>query len=39
VPLGREKKTITSGEEGRDLRGKVDGGRRGRPEKGNLIWY
>ena len=25
VPLGREKKAITSGEGGRDLRGKVDG--------------
>jgi hypothetical protein len=25
VPLGKEKKTITSGEGGRDLRGKVDG--------------
>ena len=30
VPLGREKKAITSGEGGRDLGGKVDGvGRRG----------
>ena len=28
LPLGREKKEITSGEGGRDLRGKVDGGRR-----------
>jgi hypothetical protein len=27
VPLGKEKKTITSGEGGRDLEGKVDGGR------------
>jgi hypothetical protein len=27
VPLGREKKVITSGDEGRDLGGKVDGGR------------
>jgi hypothetical protein len=26
VPLGREKKTITSGEGGRDLGGKVDSG-------------
>ena len=26
VPLGREKKAITSGEGGRDLGGKVDGG-------------
>lgn len=31
VPLGREKKAITSGERGRDLGGKVDGGCR---EKG-----
>jgi hypothetical protein len=30
VPLGREKKAITSGEGGRDLGGKVDGGRNGR---------
>jgi hypothetical protein len=40
VPLGREKKTITSGERGRELEGEVDwqalGGRRG---EGNLIWY
>ena len=28
VPLGREKKAITSGEGGRDLGGKVDGGER-----------
>ena len=27
VPLGREKKSITSGEEGRDLGGQVDRGR------------
>jgi hypothetical protein len=34
VPLGREKKAITSGEGGRDLGGKVDelGGRTGRGE-------
>jgi hypothetical protein len=38
VTLGREKYGITSGEGGRDLRGKVDevGGRGG---EGNLIWY
>jgi hypothetical protein len=37
VPLGREKKAITNGEEGRDLEGTVDkvGGR----VEGNLIWY
>jgi hypothetical protein len=29
VPLGREKKAITTGEEGRGLGGKVDGGWRG----------
>ena len=35
VPLGREKKTITGGEGGRDLGGKVN-----RWEgDGNLIWY
>ena len=33
VSLGREKKATTSGEGGRDLGGKVDGGRgRGEPE-------
>jgi hypothetical protein len=37
VSLGREKKTITSGEGERDLRGKVDWGE-GWGE-GNLIWY
>ena len=38
VPLGREKKTITSGEGGRDLQGNMDrvGGSGG---KENLIWY
>jgi hypothetical protein len=30
VPLGKEKKAITSGEGGRDLGWKVDGTRRGR---------
>jgi hypothetical protein len=30
VPLGREKKAITSGEGGRELGGKVEGARRGR---------
>ena len=40
VPFGKEKKTIMSGEGGRDLGGKVDemGGQWGRVE-GNLIWY
>ena len=38
VPLGREKKAITSGEGRRDLGGKVDG-RWGRGREGNLIWY
>ena len=38
VPLGREKKAITSGEGGRDLGGKVDGGGQ-RGLEGNLIWY
>jgi hypothetical protein len=40
VPLGREKKEITSGERGRDIGVKVDGG--GEKEwgkEGNLIWY
>ena len=37
VPLGREKKAITSGEGGRDQRGKVNG--RAVEEEGNLIWY
>ena len=39
VPLGREKKAITSSEGGRDLGGKVDrvGGSGG--GQGNLIWY
>jgi hypothetical protein len=32
VPLGREKKAITSGEGGRDLGGKVGGGIRGSGE-------
>ena len=38
VPLGREKKAITSGEGGRDLQGNMDrvGGSGG---KENLIWY
>ena len=36
VPLGREKKAITSGEGGRDLGRKVDGSWRG---EGDLIWY
>jgi hypothetical protein len=35
VPLGREKKAITSGEGGRDMGGKVDRGRK----QGNLILY
>jgi hypothetical protein len=39
VPLGREKKAITSGEGGRVLRGKVDGAREWGREEGNLIWY
>ena len=39
VPLGREKKAITSGEGGRDLGGKVDRGRGYMRGKGNLIWY
>jgi hypothetical protein len=30
IPLGREKKAITSGEDGRDLEGKVDRGRKGK---------
>ena len=38
VPLGREKKAITSGEGGMDLGGKVDGGGQIGLE-GNLIWY
>ena len=38
VPLGREKKAITSGEGRRDRGGKVDGGW-GRGREGNLIWY
>ena len=39
VPLGREKKAITSGEGGNDLGGKVDrvGGQWG--VEGNPIWY
>jgi hypothetical protein len=37
VPLGREKKAITSGEEERDLEGKVDGVGEWEGE-GNLIW-
>jgi hypothetical protein len=37
VPLGREKKAITSGKGGRHLGGKVD--RRTWGEEGNLIWY
>jgi hypothetical protein len=36
-PLGRKKKTITSGEGGKDLGGKMDAGL-GWGE-GNLIWY
>jgi hypothetical protein len=39
VPLGREKKTITRGEGGEDLRGKVDDGGQGGRAEGNLIWY
>ena len=38
VPLGREKKAITSGEGGRDLGGKVDGVGKWRVE-GNLMWH
>jgi hypothetical protein len=37
VPLGREKKAITSVEGGRNLEGKVDGV--GWEGEGNLIWY
>ena len=40
VPLGREKKAITSGEGGRDLGGKVDvGGVEIMWVEGNLICY
>jgi hypothetical protein len=35
VPLGREKKAITSQKERRDLRGKGEG----EGKEGNLIWY
>ena len=38
VPLGREKKVITSGEGWRDLGGKVDRGGEWKEEE-NLIWY
>jgi hypothetical protein len=38
VPFGREKKTITNGEEEMDLGQKVDGGR-GVGEEGTLIWH
>jgi hypothetical protein len=37
VAHGREKKSITSGEGGRELEGKVEGW--GDGEEGNLIWY
>jgi hypothetical protein len=37
VPLGREKKAITSGEGGRDLGGKVDGGRNERGGEPDLV--
>jgi hypothetical protein len=39
VPLRREKKTVTSGEEGRNLRGKVDGAGSMWGGRGDLIWY
>ena len=39
VPLGREKKAITSGEGGRDLGRKVDGMGQWWWGEGNLIWY
>ena len=41
VPIEREKKAITSGEEGSDLGGKVDGVGVGKQweGEGNLIWY
>ena len=39
VPLGSEKKVITSGEGGKNLGGKVDGVREVKGEEGNLIWY
>jgi hypothetical protein len=37
VPLGREKKAIRSGEGGKELEEKVDGGNYG--GQGNMIWY
>jgi hypothetical protein len=37
VPLGREKKTITSGERGKDLGGKVDRRRLGGRGKPDLV--
>jgi hypothetical protein len=41
VSLGREKKEITSGERRKDLGlgRKVDKGREGVGQEGNLIWY
>jgi hypothetical protein len=40
VPLGREKKPITSGEGGRELEGKVDGVEVGEWwGEGKLMWY
>jgi hypothetical protein len=39
VPLGRQKKAITSGKGRRDLRGKVDRVRESVEREGNLKWY
>ena len=39
VPFGREMKVITSGEGGRNLRGKVDGAGSMWGGRGDLIWY
>ena len=39
VPLGREKKAITSGEKVRDLGWKVDGGGGMVCYKGSMLWY